>query len=289
MPVSAPAAATEMPTGWQAALDLHFERSGARTVLARRRHVGPLQVQRPFYPEGADTCHVYLLHPPGGVVGGDQLRIAIDVATGAQALITTPAAGKLYRSAGRLATLDQRLTVASDAMLEWLPQETIVFNGAHVAASMRVELAGSGKISWLELVCLGRPAAAEQFTRGVLRQRFEVWRDGAPLWIEGSRFCGGEPALTAAWGLRGHSVTATLVCTSTAPELVTQVRETCAPLSGDALVSVTQLDSVVVCRYLGDDTEQARACFIAAWTICARPCWVKSLVRRVSGRRDGTM
>jgi urease accessory protein len=267
MPVNAPTVATETPTGWQAALDLHFERSGARTVLARRRHVGPLQVQRPFYPEGTDTCHVYLLHPPGGVVGGDQLRITIDVASGAQALLTTPAAGKLYRSAGRLATLDQRLTVASNAMLEWLPQETIVFAGAHVAASTRVDLAGSAKFLGWELVCLGRPAAAELFTQGVLRQRFEVWCDGAPLWIEGSRFCGGEPALTAAWGLRGHSVTGTLVCTATAPELVTQVREAWSALSGDALVSATQLDAVIVCRYLGDDAEQARACFVAAWTI----------------------
>lgn len=257
----------ELPTGWQAELDLHFERSGARTVLARRRHVGPLQVQRPFYPEGADTCHVYLLHPPGGVVGGDQLRIGINVAAGAQALLTIPAAGKWYRSAGRLATLDQHMNVAADAALEWLPQESIVFDGAHVATSTRVELADTAKFLGWELLCLGRPAAAELFTQGALRQRFEVWRNGAPLWIEGSRFCGGAPVLTAAWGLRGHSVTGTLVCTSTDPQLVTQVREAWATLSDHALLSATQLDAVVVCRYLGDDAEQARACFVAAWTV----------------------
>ena len=260
-------AITATPAGWQAALDLHFERSGARTVLAQRRHVGPLQVQRPFYPEGDDTCHVYLLHPPGGVVGGDQLRIGIDVAAGAHALITTPAAGKWYRSAGRVATLDQYLTVAAHALLEWLPQESIVFDGAHVATNTRVELADTAKFLGWELMCLGRPAAAELFTHGVLRQRVEVWRNGAPLWIEGSRLCGGEPVLTAAWGLRGHSVTGTLACTSTVPQLVTHVREAWATLSGNALVSATQLDSVVVCRYLGDDAEQARACFRAAWAV----------------------
>jgi len=258
-------AATE--SGWQAELALGFVARDGRSVLARRHHLGPLQVQRPFYPEGDAVCHVYLLHPPGGVVGGDQLRIDISVDAGAHALITTPAAGKLYRSAGRLAVLEQHLTVAADAALEWLPQETIVFDGAHAMVSTQVDLAVDANFIGWEIVCLGRPASDEVLTRGNLRQRFEIRRDADPVWVEASRYTGGDAALIASWGLRGHSVSGTLVCTTVIPELVTYVRESWAAMQGDALVSATQLDKVLVCRYLGDDAEQARALFAAAWAV----------------------
>ena len=133
--------------------------------------------------------------------------------------------------------------------------------------STRVDLsANSNFIGW-EIVCLGRPAANEIFTHGLLRQRFEIWRDAVPLWIETSRYAGGDTALTASWGLRGHSVSGTLVCTTTSPGLITQVREAWAALPTDALVSATQLDTVLVCRYLGDDAEQARLFFAAAWAV----------------------
>jgi urease accessory protein len=254
-------------SGWQAELALGFVARDGRSVLDRRHHLGPLQVQRPFYPEGDAVCHVYLLHPPGGVVGGDQLRIDISVDAGAHALITTPAAGKLYRSAGRLAVLEQHLTVAADAALEWLPQETIVFDGAHAMVSTQVDLAVDANFIGWEIVCLGRPASDEVLTRGNLRQRFEIRREAAPVWVESTRYSGGDAALAARWGLRGHSVSGTLVCTTVIPELVTHVRESWAAMQGDALVSATQLDKVLVCRYLGDDAEQARALFATAWTV----------------------
>ncbi len=112
------------PEGWRAELRLGFARSGERTVLAERRHVGPLQVQRPFYPEGGRFCHVYVLHPPGGVVGGDELRLDVDVAGHAHALVTTPAAGKFYRSRGPRALQLQILRVAPHASLEWFHWRT---------------------------------------------------------------------------------------------------------------------------------------------------------------------
>lgn len=260
-------AAVAFAPGWRAELSLGFTARAGRTVLARRRHSGPLQVQRAFYPEGDGVCHLYVLHPPGGVVGGDELKIAIDVESGAHALVTTPAAGKLYRSAGRVAVLAQRMSIAADAALEWLPQETIVFDGAHATTNTRVDLAvGAHFLGW-EIICLGRPAADEIFTQGFVRQRFEIWRDAFPLWIESSRYTGSDAALYASWGLRGHSVSGTLVCTTTTPGLAAQVREAWATLPADELVSATQLDTVLVCRYLGDDAEHARRFFTAAWAV----------------------
>src|SRR6187402_782414 len=116
-------------SSWHARLELGFSRSGSRTVLARRRHFGPLIVQRPFYPEGG-ICHVYLVHPPGGIVGGDQLALQVEVERDAHALLTTPAATRFYRAGPHpRAALNQQFVV-QDAALEWLPQETIVFDGA---------------------------------------------------------------------------------------------------------------------------------------------------------------
>ena len=130
--------------GWKAALNLGFEKPQDKTVLANRSQSGPLTVQRPFYPEG-DVCHLYILHPPGGVVGGDELHINVDLKKQASTLITTPGATKFYRSTrldegGKLSQQIQTLKVADNCALEWFPQENIFFNGTHTHLSTRVEL-----------------------------------------------------------------------------------------------------------------------------------------------------
>ena len=112
--------------GWQATLALGFERRGAKTVLATRRHEGPLVVQKPLYPEGDAVCHAIVVHPPAGIAGGDELELEARADEGAHALLTTPGAGKWYRSGGPWARQDMVLEAGKDACLEWLPQETIV-------------------------------------------------------------------------------------------------------------------------------------------------------------------
>jgi urease accessory protein len=293
--------------GWQARLDLGFAAGNGRTVLARRAHYGPLRVQRPFYPPGDRACHVYVLHPPGGVVGGDSLVVSATVARGAHALLTTPAAGKLYRSDGASARLTQELRVADGAWLEWLPQETIAFDGARAASGTRVVLSGdAGFIGW-EILCLGRPAAGEGYTRGEFSQRFEIWRDGAPLWWERNAMAGGAPALAAPWGLAGYSVVATLVAVGRntapafvpagtasrpalppslavgqAPRLLPALREQLHAEVEGGEFSVSQLREVLVCRYLGHSAEQARAGFIAAWRLLRPALWsVEAVAPRI--------
>lgn len=258
-------AAAHTPGGWRAELTLGFARRAGRAVLARRHHCGPLAVQRSFHPEPDDACHVYLLHPPGGVVGGDELRIDIALEADARVLITTPAAGKFYRSAGHWARQHNVLRVAAGAWLEWLPQEAIVYDGARVAAATRVELEpGAGFLGW-EIVCLGRPAADECYSCGGLDLSFEIHRGGAPLWWERSRLDGGAPVLGAPWGLAGHSVIGTLVCATNVAGALAALRHATEGLAGDGLFSATQLDDVLVCRYLGDHAQTARRCFTAAW------------------------
>lgn len=264
------------PTGWQARLSLGFQRRNDRTILERCAHRGPLRVQRPFYPEGDGVCHVALLHPPGGVVGGDELHIDAVLASGASALITTPAAGKFYRSAGPRARQIQHLRVAADATLEWLPQENIVYNGARVHALTRIELQGNaGFLGW-EIFCLGRPAADEMFVAGEYRQDFELWRDGEPLYLERGRYIGDDAVLDARWGLQGQPVCATLVCAGSPTGLVDAIRagwedmkprSPSAPrLAGEEVsATVTQLDGALICRYLGPSATRARRLFTLAW------------------------
>lgn len=273
--VTPPYVATEgaVAPGWAAHLELGFRARGTHTYLAQRRHVGPLQVQRPFYPEGERACHVYILHPPGGVVGGDTLAIDARVERGAHVLLTTPAAGKFYRSDGARAQLEQRLVVDDQAWLEWLPQETIVFDGTHADSRTRVTLTGSaGFIGW-EILCLGRPAAGETYAHGAFVQRFEIWRDGAPLWWERNALSGGSPALQAPWGLAGRSVLATMVAVGRAPRALPALRECLNTDAGEGEFAVSQLRDVLVCRYLGNSAEQARTGFIAAWQILRPVLW----------------
>jgi len=203
--VGAPAA------GWSAELELGFRVVAGRSALVRNRHCGPLAVQRAFYPESPDLAHVYLLHPPGGIVAGDQLTVRVDVQSGARALITTPAATKFYRSEGQVAHTKQLLHVAEGSSLEWLPQETIVFGSAQARTETRVELAPGGAFCGWEVVCLGRAASGDHFTSGRLEQAFEIWQGPNPLWIERSQIGATDAVRHAAWGLAGQRVLGTFV------------------------------------------------------------------------------
>src|SRR5882672_8293826 len=146
--------ADPLAQAWKAELRLRFAAEGGRTVLRERRSEGPLVVQKPLYPEGEAVCHAIVVHPPGGIAGGDELDLQVSAATGSHALLTTPGAGKWYRSAGPLARQSLHFDVAGT--LEWLPRETIVFDGAHASFECTVELRNDARYIGWEVLCLGR-------------------------------------------------------------------------------------------------------------------------------------
>lgn len=247
--------------GWRARLALDFAARPDRTFLASRQHIGPLLVQRPFHPEGF-PCHAYLVHPPGGIVGGDELHLDVRVGEGAHALLTTPAATKFYRSDDRFARQTQHLRV-TQGVLEWLPQETIVYAGAHVASETCVRLdAGSKFIGW-ELPCLGLPARNEPFASGALQMNFELWQDDKPLLIDRMRLKGDSPARSALWGLAGHEAIGTLLACPADRHCVELAREVSA--AGAVEFAVTLVDGVLVCRALGAQAEPIKRLFIDMW------------------------
>ena len=166
-------------------------------------------MQRPFYPESG-VCHVYLLHPPGGVAGGDRLDVAVRVGQGAHALITTPGATKFYRSSGPQARVRQRLSVAPGGILEWLPQEGIFFPGADIQVATELDLQGDARLFAWELQTLGRPALGERFSRGRADLGLALSRDGRPLLRERLRI-EGTGGLDGPSTLRGFPICGTLI------------------------------------------------------------------------------
>jgi urease accessory protein len=244
--------------GWRAELQLAFERRGRRTVLANRKHIGPLVVQRAFYPEG-DVCHLYVVQPPGGIVGGDRLHLTAQLAPNSHALITTPAATKFYRAApGKAAHMRQELQTER-AKLEWLPQETILFREAQASMATVVRIDRQSRFIGWELCCYGRPASHELFDAGSAQQSFEVWIDGCPTLLDHLRIDAG-PGMNAAWGLAGNTLLGTLLAyPANADDL--EAARSCEQ------VAATLVDNVLSCRLVGNDSDSVKQAMIQLWRI----------------------
>ena len=207
------------------------------------------------------------MHPPGGVVGGDRLYICVDVNPNAHALITTPAAGKFYRSAGPVARQEQVIKVAPKGTLEWFPLENIIFAGAKAQIKTKIELSRESNFMGWEISCLGRPASNENFSQGELDQRFEIWREGKPLQIERLLLKGGDSSLHAKWGLIGFPVLGIMVCRTNDAELLDSLKNLANASTDQELFSATQVDDIILCYFLGNSVERARNYFIKAWKI----------------------
>lgn len=252
---------------WFGKLRLRLNRNLTKTFVRDLVHEGPLRIQRPFYPEESGCAHIYLLHPPGGVAGGDRLSIEVEVSEKAHALVTAPAANKLYRSAGAECSVDQELVVEDGAFLEWLPQETIAFSGARAKLATIVRLEEGAIFFGWELMCLGRPASQESFECGSVDQRIEVWREETPLYVD--RLLVGEnaPTIDAAWGLNKNYVTGTVVIACEAKGFEDLVQSLLEQISKriDGWLACSALRGVFVVRYVGKSVEECWKSFVALW------------------------
>lgn len=253
--------------GWPAELELWFAKSSGRTRLARRRHIGPLMVQRPFHPEKDGACHVYLLHPPAGIVGGDRLAQMFHVGDDARAVLTTPGATRFYRSPTLAGSQTTHIDVGSGGVCEYLPQETIVFDGANARMETRVTLASDAVYVGWDFICLGRPAAGEGFRTGKLAQRVEIMREGRPIWFERMVLSGASPLLNAAFALANQPTVGTMVYAGSLPEDAAERVRARLSEQHRGVFSVSQLEHAVVCRYLGPRVADGKALFVQAWDV----------------------
>jgi urease accessory protein len=256
-------------TAWLAQLALRYEYRAPRTVIAARKHQGPLTIQKPFYPE-QDVCHTYLLHPPGGVVGGDILKLDVELGDQAHALLTTPASGKFYRSENKFAQQQNHFRVSGSGVLEWLPQETILFANSRVKTRTLVDLAANAKYVGWEIICLGRPASGDHYEQGYCEQLLTLTRAQQPLIIDRIVFDGSDISRQAKWGLAGYSVSGVMTMTNCDKDMLNKARAAIYEFTG--LCACTLLGEVLVCRYLGYHGIQARELFTRIWSQL-RPAW----------------
>ncbi|EAR10392.1 urease accessory protein UreD [Reinekea blandensis] len=256
---------------WQAFLSLTFAPTARGTRLVEKAHRGPLYIQKPFYPEGLSCPHAYLLHPPGGLVSGDTLSVSVNVREKAQVLITTPGAGRMYRAREQQARQRQinEMTVANDASLEWLPMEAIVFPDAQVEMSNRIDLTGSAKVIYWDVLSLGLPAMHQTFEQGRLNQNLQIVRDGRLVLQERLVLNDSNRALLdAEIGLRALPIQGVMVAGpfTEIPEATLEALQERTKAAGFA-VGVTLIAGFVVIRLLNDCSERARQLFEQCWAL----------------------
>jgi len=265
--------------GWIAELELSYAWRFDKTRLLQKRQLGPLTIQRSFYPEG-DICHSYLIHPPGGVVGGDQLSINIGCDEDAAALITTPGATKFYRSSGnQRAHQSLTLTVKAGATLEWLPQQNIFFPGARVDLETDIHIEAGGQFIGWEMHCFGRPVINETFSHGSVNSCTKIWL-GDSLHLVERLITEADQGINSPTGLRGSAMQGSLLAApvdeamaqalrdiAVAWQAANQQQTTEQPsIKSDMMIGITVVDKVLIVRALGEHSEAMLQLFAALWT-----------------------
>lgn len=265
---------------WQAHLQLHIANSERGSRLNRCRHNGPLYVQKPFYPEGKDYAHLYLLHPPGGLVSGDNLRIDVSLDENSHSVITTPGAARMYRARTHASnpasspTQKQHtlLSLANHASLEWFPMETIVYDGAAAQLSTTIELSDNSHIMAWEITCLGLPASQQPMQQGYFQQRYSIVQNGLPIFIDRLDYNASNPhLLTSMAGMQNNTVSgffiAGVIETPEQENVIDTLRDMLQQQKLDHVMAISMVNGFCITRYLGGSANQARDGFTRAWEI----------------------
>jgi urease accessory protein len=248
---------------WRASLKLDYRHSAGRTTV-HHQHEGPLRVLQALYPEGDAICHNVLVHPPGGLVGGDVLDIAVAVGPGAHGLITTPGASRFYRSDGETAVQRTHLSLAQGARLEWLPLEALCYSGCIAENHLTLQLEPGAQLMGWDVTALGLPLADQPFVRGSFMQHIEL----PGVWLERGRMAASDARLMdGPLGLAGQRCLATLFLVAGEP--MDRAQREQALLLAQNVIEAHALrttagvtapnDRVVVVRVLAPVTEPAMA------------------------------
>jgi urease accessory protein len=261
---------------WLARLQLHYTRDGERT-LAHDRHEGPLRVLQRLYPEGPGICHHVLVHPPGGLAGGDVLQMELRLDAHTHALITTPGATRFYRSLGAPAVQQAELHLGAGARCEWLPLETIAYADCIGENHLHLHLEPGAEAMGWDLLALGLPAADRPFERGRFLQHLQLhghWLErGAIGRVDGALLdsplgCAGHRVLGTLWWVQGEDITH-----DRREQLLEHARAAVLASALPGTAGVTSPNPrVVVLRALADRVEPAMQLFQAvraAWRACA--------------------
>ncbi len=266
---------------WHAELQLQYHNDASTTpqrTWVTHTHTGPLRVLQSLYPEGEAVCHNVLVHPPGGLVGGDTLDIQVSAGGRAHGLITTPGATRFYRSNGELALQRTRITLQDQARLEWLPLEALCYSGCHAENQLLLDLAPGAECLGWDITALGLPLAHQPFTQGSLRQRIEL----QGVWLEQGQIDASDHRLMdGPLGLAGHRCMATLFFA--AGSKLDRPRREAALDTARALIEAHSLqatagvtcpnDQIVVLRVLAPVVEPGLDLLKLVWAAWRQSLW----------------
>jgi len=262
---------------WRADLKLDYTLESQRTV-ARYLHQGPLRILQSLYPEGDQICHNVLVHPPGGLVGGDTLDIQVNVAEGAHALVSTPSATRFYKSGGQAALQQVTATLAPGSRLEWLPLEAIAYNDCEATNRAIFNLAPSSELMAWDVTALGLPSSDMAFTKGHFQQHLEI----PGVWLERGNLRGDDTRwLNSPLGLAGQKCLASLVFASgnnIEPQRAAQALEAARevleahPLRLQAGVTCAH-PQVIVLRVMSPLVEPSMDLLKKVWAVWRHTLW----------------
>lgn len=253
-----------LTAGTKGELELTFARDAQGVRMTRRAHTGPLLLQKPLYPEGSDVCHVCVLHGSEALTGKDSLYLSVKAEPDANVLLTTPHAVAVRRNAGFVSSVRRDFFVYGGAALEWLPQEQIVFDGAHCRTNSHVVLENGSKFIGWEIAGLGLSASNNHFSSGSYGLQLNIWHQDRPLLLETTRFDADDPMLSMPWGMGGHTVLGTMAAFPGSRFLLETLR-TLQKERTETLFAPTLIDGLLVCRCLAKDARQVKELFRCAW------------------------
>jgi urease accessory protein len=253
---------------WLAKLSLSYERTSIGTVLKKSLHEGPLRVQKALFPEGNDICHSIIIHPPAGIAGGDVLEIDVFVGTECHTVLSTPSATKWYKSFNNPATQSIQFDLGASAKLDWLPQENLFFKGADAKVLTKLNLHSSSSFIGWDAAMLGRHASGEEWSKGHVHMRNQIYRDGKLLWIENGQINAEDMYYKSLPQIGSSPVFATLwavgpACSKTLAESLSIMM----PWTDSLRAGVTYLpQGVLLARAVSNDIELTRNWMINTWS-----------------------
>ena len=256
---------------WLGGLQLGLTEKKGKTVLAEKHQSGPYTVQRSFYPEGG-ICHLILLHPPGGLVEGDCLELSTTLDKQSHCVMTTPSAGKVYRCESVEAGQKQVFNLKDQSVLEWFPQETILFANSKTNLYTSIALEKDARFIGWELICLGRPIANDNYERGYLSQHIEIKVENKPILNERLVIDSTDmqdPALNSDWGFAGYTVFGSLYITSASKshlEIARNVIDELNTTQEQLRIGISLVDGIIICRGLTSQSRHLKTAFMQIWS-----------------------
>jgi urease accessory protein len=239
--------------------------TGARVVHLEQR--APLRATFPRDP-ATGLPVAALVTTSGGIVGGDRHDIEVTAEAGARALVTTQAAEKVYRSAGADAHVTVTLAVGEGSWVEWVPQETILFEASRLVREMRVDLAADASLLAVDIVVFGRRARGETLTKSLLHDRRRVHCDSRLVWHDALRLANDiDTLLHTPSAFDGAVAAATLLYAAPdAPARLPALRQRLAEVTpSEVRIAATTVNGLLLCRALAADARLLREAILHVW------------------------